>query len=87
MASNRKYKDVYREMSERAFRLHMKDLDTLKNLYGRSSVDVPKMFITRMKRPQLVNAILATEYTADAVIEYISQCKEWDDMKAFVQQK
>jgi len=85
--SVREYAHLFREISDRAFQYHMKDMDTLRSRYSRAQVDISKMFISRMKRPQLINAILAVEFSAEAVMDYISQCKEWDECKAFVEGK
>lgn len=80
--SVRKHAHLFRDISHRAFQLHLKDIDTLRNKYANNpQVDIGRIFVFRMKRPQLINAILAVEYGAEVVMDYISQCKEWDEFK------
>ena len=83
----REHAHLFSQMSNRAFDLYLTDMDTLRNKYGRVQIDIPKTLIGRMKRPQLVNALLADEFSAEAVMDYISQCKEWDEMKSFVENR
>lgn len=45
------------------------------------------MMIAKMKRKQLVHALLADEFGGDAVMDYISQCRQWDEDKNFVEGK
>lgn len=81
----REFAHLFGKMSQRAFQLHLKDMDTLRNKYGRAEIDISRMFINRMKRKELINALLAVEFGAEAVMDYISQCKEWDAMKDFAE--
>lgn len=83
----REHAHLFRDMSRQAFHLYTKDMDTLRNRYTRASVDIGRTLINRLKRTQLVNAILADQFGADAVMDYISQCREWDEMKDFVENK
>lgn len=85
--SGREYAHLFREISNRAFILHEKDLDTLKNRFGRIEVDISRIVVSKMKRKQLVNAILAYEFGSEAVMDYISQCNEWDEMKKAVERQ
>lgn len=75
----RNFAHLFRQISERAFHLHRKDLDSLRNMFMHKRVDVSRIAIARMKRPQLVNAIVAAEFGAEALMDYISQCSEWDE--------
>ena len=81
----REHAHLFGQISNRAFQLFLKDMDTLRNHYARAQVDIAKLAINRMKRPQLVNAILAAEFGGDAVMDYISQCKDWDADKNYVE--
>ena len=82
---NNKYGELYSEMSNRAFHLYKQDLDSLKNLYGRSVIDLPRSFINKMKRAVLIEALLSVEYGTDATVEYLTQCKEWDSYKHYTE--
>ena len=84
---DRQFAHLYPKISNSAFRMYNQDLDTLRNKYSRAQIDLPRAFIYKMKRAPLINALLAVEYGGDPVIEYISQCNEWDDCKKFVEGK
>ena len=79
------HKALYGKISGRALYFHLLELDTLKSRFNRAKVDVSKMTIARMKRKQLVDALLVSEFGADAIIDYTAQCMEWDKMKKFVE--
>lgn len=81
----REFASLFGAMSNRAFSLHLKDMDTLRNRFSRAQIDTPVMAIVRMKRRQLIHAILAEEFGGEAVMDYISQRNEWDEMKNFVE--
>lgn len=83
----REHAAKFGEMARRAFQFHTMDLDTLRNKYSRAQIDLSRVFIARMKRKPLVNAMLAAEFGGEAVMDYISQCKEWDECKNFVEGK
>lgn len=78
---------LFSKISNRAFHLHLKDMDTLRNKFSHTQIDIPKMMIAKMKRKQLVHALLADEFGGDAVMDYISQCRQWDEDKNFVEGK
>lgn len=83
--AEREHAEKFNQISSRAFDLHLKDLDTLKNRFARVEIDVSRLVLAKMKRSQLIHAILANEFGAEAVMDYISQCREWDEMKALVE--
>lgn len=76
-----KHAHLYREMSDRAFQLFLKDKETLRNRLSQSKADIARFRINQMKRNQLVNALLANEFSGDAVMSYISQCRQWDELE------
>lgn len=80
-----KYGDMYAWISNRAFNLHMKDLDTLKSKYQRRAYDIPRHMVKAMKREHLVDALLVEEFGSDVIVEYKTQCAEWDKCKHFVE--
>ena len=83
----RKYAHLYRKICDRAFHLYLRDVDSLRSLYGRLEIDVSRMLIARMKRDKLVDAICAQEFGVDEYIEYKAQCLEWDRCRDFVEGK
>ncbi len=79
-----KHEAKFNEMTERAFHWHMQDIDTLKSKVQRLNHELPRTFVWKMKRKDLVNALLADRFGNDAVMDYISQIKQWKDDEAFV---
>ena len=81
--SNFEYSHLYGDISDRAFQLFMKDLDTLRSKYRRCELDIPTTMIARLPRDKVVNALLAVEFGVEALIEYISECKARNRDKEF----
>ena len=73
-----------RDISKRAFYFYRMDLSTLRNKFARTQ-DVPMMAINRLSRKKLVHGMLACEFGAEAIIDYVALCAEWDKDRAFVE--
>lgn len=79
------HRNLYSDMSHYAFELYLQDLDTLKSKYRKAHVDLPKSLINTMKRQHLIDALLTVKFGSDNTISYLSQCKDWDIYKSFVE--
>ena len=75
------------QIADYAFRMHMMDLDTLRNKVQRQQKDLPRSFVNGMKRNDLINAAIADEFGNDAVMDYIMQTKQHEENEKFVNGK
>lgn len=81
-----KHGKKFREIAERSFQLCLRDVEMLRNKCRRVNFDFPKPLYA-MKRDQLINVLLVDDFGIDAMMEYHHQCREWDNMKKFVEGK
>lgn len=74
----------YRQISNRGFYFDQMELPTLHNRFARTQ-DISLLTIGKLPRNKLVNGMLANEFGAEAVIDYVAQCIAWDKDRVFVE--
>ena len=74
----------YRQISTRAFRFALMDLAALRNRFAKTQ-DISHLAISKLPRSKLINGMLAHEFGAETVIDYVSQCLAWDEDKEYVE--
>ena len=73
------------QVSDRLFYFHRKDLRTLRAKVRYVDEDITNFKISKMGRKELVQKLVEHELGDDAVKNYLTQCKEWDEMKSFTE--
>ena len=72
-------------ISDRLFYYTQTDLKELRSRYRRTNEDVPTTLIIKAPRKFLIEKLIEHEFDEDEVQEYRRRCKEWDEMRAFVE--
>lgn len=78
---------LFREMSYQQFKYSTQDLDTLRSKVRALERELPRSMIQTMNRQQLIDAILACEYSDQAVVDYKSFALQNNNLKKFVEGK
>lgn len=77
----------FREISFYMLQLTRKDLETLRNDVRASEHDLPRAWIKKMKRSQLVDTMLVNTFGAEPIIDYKAYIAEDNRLEQFVQGK
>jgi len=73
------------KVSNRLLYFYGKDLRTLRSKVRYIDEDITNFRISKLSRREMVKMLVEHELSKEDVQKYISQCHEWDQMKAFVE--